>query len=132
MEAGRAPKALPPLLHRYADALDRMRETDPQGFEHLAPLHRELEIVQALAQQSLRDHPGSAQSRRFEELAEIHRRLPEIASARDDARATGAIVGPWNPPVSVRDPRLDHLSVIVGKWPLDSDGQKCPHCGKTI
>lgn len=132
MEAGRASKALPPLLHRYADAVDRLRESDPRAFEHLAPLHRELELVHALVQQSLRDHPGSVLSRRFDELNQIHQQLPEIAGARDDARATGAVVGPWNPPVGVSDPRLDHLSVIVGKWPLDSDGKTCSCCGKAI
>ena len=43
MRTGRVPNALPPLLQHNADVLEHLRTADPQAFERLAPLHRELD-----------------------------------------------------------------------------------------
>ena len=114
------PKGLPPLLHHYADALKGLQETNPEEFEHLTPLLKELELVQAIVLKALQKIPELAD--RFESISKGHLQLREI-------------VGPW--PIGNRDPRLDHLSAVVGRWPPNprggaSGGQTCPHCGKTI
>src|SRR5216683_802618 len=106
------PKALPPLLHHYVDALNHLQETNPEAFAHLAPLHQELELVYALSQQALRDHPDSELSRSLEAMNEDHGELPEIVGPWNVPHIKREMVGPWPP--RIRDPRLDHLSVIVG------------------